>query len=202
MPTELADARRRLRRRLDRREIRLHPFAERARLQGVVEQEHGAPLHGALDNRRLDAARLREQPHAAIVARHQRALCRRQRDEEIAAGVLAVDPERSGETDRNLRHAEKILDISGNDGGIEGIGAEVTEVDAGSRREKRASLLSGLGRVVVLPPSGNFIRSARFSVGHRRAPRSSVSPPLRRSRRPPRRKAKPAFRQTPRSTQV
>ena len=59
-----------------------------------------------------DAARQVEHLDAAVVGGDQRALGGRQRDEELALRVLAVDLERAGEADRHLRDAGEVLDVA------------------------------------------------------------------------------------------
>ena len=75
----------------------------------------------------LHAAALGEQPHPAVVAGDQRAFGGRQRDEEVALGVLAVDPQRAGEADRDLRDAEEVLDVAGQRRRVERVAADVVE---------------------------------------------------------------------------
>ncbi len=71
------------------------------------------------DDRAGHAARAVEHLHPAVVRRHQRALGGGQRDQELAARVLAVDLQRAGEADRNLGHADEVLDVAAGDLRIE-----------------------------------------------------------------------------------
>ena len=95
------------------------PVAELARLQGVVEDEHRRALHVVLDHRRLDAAAFAQHPHPAVVAGDQGALGGRQRHVEISPGVLTVDAQRTGHSDRHLGHAGEVLDVSRQHAGVE-----------------------------------------------------------------------------------
>ena len=90
-----------------------------------------------------------EQPHAAIIARDQRAFGRRHRHVEVAVGVLALDQERAGEPDRHLGRADEILDVAGQGARIEGMPADVVEPRAGSLLDEGAPLGRGLDGVVV-----------------------------------------------------
>jgi hypothetical protein len=108
---QLADARRRLGRLADLGHVRVDPVAEVARLAGRVEDEHRRALHAVVDDRARHAAGEVEHLDAAVVGGDERALGRRQRDEELA---LACSPltERPGEADRHLRHAGEVLDVA------------------------------------------------------------------------------------------
>ena len=83
-------------------------FASRA----LVEAEDRRPLHPVVEHRRGDPAGVAAQLHAAAVRRDQRALGRRERDEELPLRVLAVDQQRPGQPDRHLRDAEEVLDVA------------------------------------------------------------------------------------------
>ena len=114
-------------------------MAELARLHRIVEDEYRRALHVFLDHRRPDAAALVEQPHAAVVAGDQRALGGRERNVEVALGVLAVDPQRTGQADRHLGHADEILDVAGQHAGIERVGP-TCELGAGVLADELAPL--------------------------------------------------------------
>ena len=66
-----------------------------------------------------------------LYARDQRALGGRQRDVELALRVLAVDEQRAGHTERDLRNADEVLDVAGGQIGVERVAADVLQVDAG-----------------------------------------------------------------------
>ena len=83
-----------------------------ARLAGALEQERRRALHAVVHDRRLHAAGLVQQLHAAVVGGDERALGGRQRDVELALRVLAVDEQRPGEADRDLRDADEVLDVA------------------------------------------------------------------------------------------
>ena len=116
----------------------LEPLAEVARLAGALEQERRRALHAVVDDRRLHAARLAEQLHAAVVGGDERALGGRQRDVELALGVLAVDQQRAGDADRHLRDADEVLDVARHERGIERVRADVLERGAGLLGQERA----------------------------------------------------------------
>ena len=87
----------------------------------------------------------------AVVARHERSLGRGQRDVELALGVLAVDEQRPGETDRHLRDADEVLDVARRAcAGIERVAADVLERGAGLLAGELPPGLRRLVRVVVL----------------------------------------------------
>jgi hypothetical protein len=63
--------------------IRVEPGLEGLGPAGVVEVENRRALHIALHNRGLDPARLGQDAHAPIIARHQGAFGGRQRDIDV-----------------------------------------------------------------------------------------------------------------------
>ena len=72
-------------------QVVVDPLREVARLAGGVEDEDRGALHGVVDHGAGDAAGEVEHLHAAAVGGDQRAFGGRQRDQELALGVLAVD---------------------------------------------------------------------------------------------------------------
>ena len=91
----------------------------------------GARCMQSAETVQVDAARQVEDLHAPVVGGDQRAFGRRERDQELALGVLAVDPERPGEADRDLRHAGEVLDVALGDGRVEAVPGDVVELHAG-----------------------------------------------------------------------
>jgi hypothetical protein len=64
--------------RTDAVEVLVEPLAELAGLERVLEQERRRALDVVVDDGRAHAPALRQQPHAAVVGRHERPLGRRQ----------------------------------------------------------------------------------------------------------------------------
>ena len=143
--------------------------SECARLAGVVEQEDGRALHRPGDDRRFHPAAFREKPHAAIVAGDQGSLGRRHGHVEFALGMLAVDPQRPGEPDRHLRHADEILDVAAENRGVEGEAADVVEPGFCLRLDEGAPVGRGFERVIIGGVAGNAGRVAGRGRGHRNA---------------------------------
>ncbi len=106
-------------------QVVVDPLREVARVAGVIEDEDRGALHGVLDHRRGDAAGLVEDLHAAAVGGDQRPLGGRERNQELALGVLAVDQQRPREADRNLRHADEVLDVAARHRRVEGEAIDV-----------------------------------------------------------------------------
>ena len=141
--------------------MRVDPRAEFARLEGVLEQENRRALHRPRDHRRLGAAALGDEAHAAIVAGDQRPLGGRHRNVKFALRALAVDAQRPGEPDRHLRRADEILDIARKAFRIERVAADMVEARFGSRLDKGPALGGRFGRIVV----GAVSRNAGRGVG-------------------------------------
>ncbi len=66
-----------------------------------------------------DAAALGEQAHPAAVAGNQGAFGCRKGNIKVAVRVLAMDTQRSGEAEGNLRDAGKVFDIARQRAGVE-----------------------------------------------------------------------------------
>jgi hypothetical protein len=81
-------------------------------MAGVREQERRRALHGVVHDRGRDPAGLTDQLHPAVVAGDERALGGGHRDVELALGVLSVDHERAGQSERNLGDADEVLYVS------------------------------------------------------------------------------------------
>ena len=149
--------------------VRGDPVAELAGLQRVVEDEDRGALHVVLDHRRLHAAALGQQPHAAVVAGDQGAFGGRHRDEEVALGVLAVDLQRPGDAERHLRDPGEVLDVAGQRRRGR---TSRSRRGAGRRRSRsRTNVAAGLGRgrrVVVLRVAGDALTGGWGRVGHAR----------------------------------
>src|SRR6185295_5650386 len=74
----------------------------------------------------------------------------RERDQELADRVLAVDLERAGEADRHLRDAGEVLDVALGHAGIERELVDVLELHPGVLLDEALARLDDLGREVVL----------------------------------------------------
>ena len=137
-------------------EVLVEPLAERARPAGALEQERRRALHAVVHDRRPHAAGRVEQLHAAVVGGDQRALGGRHRDVELALGVFAVDEQRAGDAERDLRDAGEVLDVARHLGGILGVGPHVLQRGARLLGQEVAAGLGGLVCVVVgLPRDGD-----------------------------------------------
>ena len=79
---------------------------------GIFEHEDRRTLHRIVDHGAFDAAAQVQHLHAAVVRRNQGALGGGQRDQEIALGVLAVDAERSGESQWHLGDPDEMLAVA------------------------------------------------------------------------------------------
>ncbi len=117
---ELRDARRSLRLLADLADVVVDPGDEIAAVAGVVEDEHGCPLHAVVHHRAGDAPCEVEHLDAAVVGGDERALRRGEGNEELADGMLTVDLDRPGEADGDLGDAREVLDVALGDRGIEG----------------------------------------------------------------------------------
>ena len=124
---------------LDLVEVLVEPHAERPRLARAGEDEGRRALHAVVEHGGLHAARLVEELHAAVVGGHERPLGRRERHVELALGLLAVDEQRTGEPDRDLGHAGELLDVAGQDRGVERVGADVLELRARALAQELAA---------------------------------------------------------------
>jgi hypothetical protein len=54
-------------------------------------------------------------------------------------GALAIDEQRTGQSHRDLRDADELLDVAGQRARVEGVAADVLEVDAGALAHERPS---------------------------------------------------------------
>jgi hypothetical protein len=88
------------------------PIAELARLRRVVEDEDRRALHELLDDRRLDAAALAQQAHAAVVARDQRASRSSHRHEEVALACSPTMPSGPARPIGTWANAHEVLDVA------------------------------------------------------------------------------------------
>src|SRR5919109_52120 len=147
---QLAGPRRALGHLLDLLEVVVEPVGELARVAGALEDEGGRALHLVGHDGGGDAARLAQQPHAAVVARDQRALGGSERHVELALGVLAVDEQRPGHAERDLSDADEVLDVALGDPRIERVLGDVLERGAGALLQELAPGGGDLRRVVVL----------------------------------------------------
>ena len=73
----------------------------------------------------------------------------RQRHVELSLGVLAVDLQWPGYSDRHLGYAREVLDVSGQNSGVERELPDVVEASAGLLAQELAALCRDLGRVIV-----------------------------------------------------
>ena len=95
-----------------------------------------------------------EQAHAAVVAGDQRALGGRQRNIEVSLGVLAVDAQRTGHADRNLRDAGEVLDVARQHARVERELPDVIEACSGLVAQELPAVRRDFGRVVVFRSRG------------------------------------------------
>jgi hypothetical protein len=106
-------------------------------LAGAREHERGRALHRVVQDGGGHAARLAEQAHAAVVARDERALRGRERHVELALRMLAVDEQRAGDPDRDLRHADELLDVARQQRRVERVRRDVVELRARALVQER-----------------------------------------------------------------
>ncbi len=135
---------------LDPVEVLLEPDAEVASLAGAGEDEDRSALHRVVDHRRLDAAGVAGQLHAAVVAGDESALRGRHRHPVLTLGVLTVDQQRTGEADRDLGCADEALDVAGQDRGVDRVRGELIETRARLRLGELDTGRRGRSGVVVL----------------------------------------------------
>jgi hypothetical protein len=126
-----------------------------------------ALLHVVGDDRRRHATSLVQQPHTAVVARHERPLGSGQRHVKLSLGVLAVDEQRSGEPDRDLGDADELLDVAGGDLRIERVVRNVLQIGAGLLLGELGPAGRRLTRVVVLLVARHRDPAARARGTHR-----------------------------------
>jgi hypothetical protein len=107
-----------------------------------------------------------------VVARDQRALGRCHRHVILALGVLAVDQQRAGEPDRDLRDAHKLLDVAVHDRWIERVTARMLERGAGALANELGSPRGRLACVVVIAVTRNRLPMITCRAG------LNVPPPL------------------------
>jgi hypothetical protein len=91
-----------------------------------------------------------EHLHAAIVGCHQRAFCRRHRYDELTLRVLAVDLQRAGKADGNLRHTGEVLDVAVERVRVERIVGDVGQLRAAVLLDERLPRLDDRIAVVVV----------------------------------------------------
>ncbi len=137
-------------------QVVVDPLREVARVAGVVEDEDRGALHGVLDHGRRDAAGLVEDLHAAAVGGDERALGGRQRDQELALRVLAVDSQRAREADRDLGDADEVLDVAARHRRVEGVPVDVLELLAAVVADEALPHLRHALIVVVLLVVGDL----------------------------------------------
>ena len=166
-----------LRRALDLAEVLVQPASEVARFARALEEEGWGPLHAVVDDCRDHAAGLVDQAHSAVVARHQRALRGRERHVELAARVLAVDEERAGEADRDLRHADERLDVARQHRGVERVARHVLERRARTLLGEQGPCPGRVVRVVVLAVARNGDALAHQDAALLNSAAVSISPP-------------------------
>ena len=141
---------------LDALEVSRQPQAEVPRLPRTRENEHRRPLHGLARDRGGHAAAFLDHPHAAVVAGQHGAFDRGHGDIEFALGVLAVDQQRAGQANGNLRHPEQVLDIAGHLGGLEGELFGVLQCRRRILFDKRLALPHNVHAVIVVVGTRDF----------------------------------------------
>jgi hypothetical protein len=80
--------------------------------------------------------------------------------------VFAVDPQRSGDSDRDLGRADEVLDVPGEQGGVDGVVAHVGQLGAGVLLDHVGALGSHLARVVVAAVAGDLERAPTMVGRH------------------------------------
>ena len=148
---QLAEACRGFGRRTNAVEMVFDPVTEVARRSRITEEKYRRALHVLLDDRGAHAAAFGDQPHAAVVAGHQRAFGGRHRHVEIALRMLAVDPQRTGDADRHLRHSGEQLDVAAQRRWRQRIVADMVGTAAGPLLQQKVAtrLRCGLGVIVI-----------------------------------------------------
>ena len=130
--------------------LSLEPLLEVAGLAGGLEDEDGRALHAVVGDGALHAAGQVEHLHPAVVRGDERALRRRHRDEEVAVGVLAVDRQRPGDAERDLRDADEALDVALQRVRVERVVRDVLELRSRELLHELLPLGDGILGVVVL----------------------------------------------------
>ena len=97
---------------IEARPVRRHPLQEVPGRRQVFKLKHRCPLHFLLDADAGDAPGLAGGLRAAVEARHERPLRRRERGVEVAARRGAVDEQRPDYPRRYLREPDEVLDVA------------------------------------------------------------------------------------------
>ena len=131
-------------------EVVLHPLDEVAPGARILKDEDRRALHRIGDDGDLHAARQIHQLHAAVVRRDERAFGGGQRHDEVALRVFAVDAQRTGKADRDLRDPGEIFDVPFGRMRIERVLPDMLRLRAGDLLDQRLPLLDDRFAVVVV----------------------------------------------------
>src|SRR6476620_9392310 len=134
----------------------IEPFSEIPCCQGIVPNEYRRPLHILLDDSRLDAPALGQQPHSAAVARDERTFRGRKRDVEAADCMFADDEQGPGKSDRDLSDSEEVFDVARKDRWVNRILGDMNKLSAGSLGHEAAPRVGGAFAIVVAFVSGDL----------------------------------------------
>src|SRR6476620_3168840 len=128
----------------------IEPFSEIPCCQGIVPNEYRRPLHILLDDSRLDAPALGQQPHSAAVARDERTFRGRKRDVEAANCMFADDEQGPSKSHRDLSNSEEIFNVAGKDGWVNRIFGDMIKLSAGSLGHETAPRVGDALAIVVI----------------------------------------------------
>src|SRR5210317_129256 len=172
---ELANPRGGFRGRLDFRKMILHPGAEFTSLSRIGKNKRRSALHELFDHGGFDTAALADRTHAATVAGNKSALGRCHGNQKIAACVLAVYSQRSGNPERNLSDADEILDIARQELWIDAVTRDMVQFGTAVAFDKLAPLRRPVCAVVIVFAARNALTFCH-TLFSRRWPTSTRGP--------------------------
>ena len=127
--------------------VRYHPLDEEAGLKDILEHEGRRAQHALRDHDGGGAAGAGDDVGAAAIGGDERRFRGRQRHEELAVGVDAVDAQGADHAERHLGRADEVLDV---------LGVVFRRLDRSGIRDDGLVLVGGMPvRFQALPQSFN-----------------------------------------------